>query len=84
MSLKLNLFHQSDLVRDIKYYFTNPNIAKDIGSLQSSTYELQSYLTTTFEFVNSPDFDILQWWKEHQRRFHFCNLDIDSCAGATI
>ena len=34
--------------------------AKDSGSSQSSTSELQSYLTTTFEFVDSPDFDILQ------------------------
>ena len=43
--------------------------AKGSGSSQSSTSELQSYLTTTFEFVDSPDFDILQWWKEHQRHF---------------
>ena len=33
--------------------------AKGSGSSQNSTSELQSYLTTTFEFVNSPDFDIL-------------------------
>ena len=32
---------------------------KDSRSSQSSTSELQSYLTTIFEFVDSPDFDIL-------------------------
>ena len=35
--------------------------AKGSGSSQSSISKLQSYLTTTFEFVDSPDFDILQW-----------------------
>ena len=32
---------------------------KSIGSSQSSTFELQSYLITTFEFVDSPD---LTFW----------------------
>ena len=33
------------------------------------TSELQSYLTTTFEFVDSLNFESLQWWKEYQRYF---------------
>ena len=35
--------------------------AKVTGSSQSLTFEFQNYLTTAFKFVNSPDFDILQW-----------------------
>ena len=49
--------------------FHKSKTTKGSGSSQSSTSELQSYLTTTFEFVDSSDFDILQWWKEHQRYF---------------
>ena len=67
-------FHQLELVRNVNCYFKKKKTRGSSSSTQSLTSKLQSYLTTTFEFVDSPDFDILQWWKEHQR--HFPILDV--------
>lgn len=41
------------------------------SSSQSSlnTNELQVYLITSFEFGDSHDFEILEWWKQHESRF---------------
>ncbi|WCJ29526.1 Zinc finger BED domain-containing protein RICESLEEPER 2 [Euphorbia peplus] len=35
----------------------------------SSHSELDIYLTTIFEFEESNEFDILDWWKRHARTF---------------
>ena len=45
--------------KEYQILFHKSKKAKGSGSSQSSIFELQSYLTTTFEFVDSLDFDIL-------------------------
>ena len=45
---------------------------KTLGSSSSSTSskpKLESYLATSFVFVDNNSFDTLQWWKEHQKCF---------------
>ena len=45
------------------------------SSSMSSSPELDSYLTTSFEFVEDfSSFDILQWWKEHERHYPLLSL----------
>ena len=39
------------------------------SSTQSSTSKLRNYLTISFELVDTPEFDLLQWWKEYQIYF---------------
>ncbi|KAL5831706.1 hypothetical protein ACOSQ4_017060 [Xanthoceras sorbifolium] len=41
------------------------------GSSSSSTYvsEVDVYINTSFEFLDTPDFNVLQWWREHATNF---------------
>ncbi|KAL5742030.1 hypothetical protein ACOSP7_028762 [Xanthoceras sorbifolium] len=41
------------------------------GSSYSSTYvsEVDVYINTFFEFLDTPDFNVLQWWREHETNF---------------
>ncbi|KAL5808590.1 hypothetical protein ACOSQ3_029281 [Xanthoceras sorbifolium] len=41
------------------------------GSSSSSTYvsEVDVYINTFFEFLDTPDFNVLQWWREHETNF---------------
>ncbi|KAL5840248.1 hypothetical protein ACOSQ4_012856 [Xanthoceras sorbifolium] len=41
------------------------------GSSSSSTYvsEVDVYINTSFEFLDTPDFNVLQWWREHETNF---------------
>ena len=70
MPIQLKL-QPTELVRVVNCYFKKKKSQGFSFSLstQISTSELKSYLTTSFEFVDTHDFDLLQWWKEHQRQF---------------
>ncbi|KAL5860997.1 hypothetical protein ACOSQ4_002293 [Xanthoceras sorbifolium] len=41
------------------------------GSSSSLTYvsEVDVYINTSFEFLDTPDFNVLQWWREHEINF---------------
>ncbi|KAL5844173.1 hypothetical protein ACOSQ4_010131 [Xanthoceras sorbifolium] len=41
------------------------------GSSSSSTYvsEVDVYINTSFEFLDTPDFNVLHWWREHETNF---------------
>ncbi|KAL5823951.1 hypothetical protein ACOSQ4_021851 [Xanthoceras sorbifolium] len=45
--------------------------ARTSGSSSSSTYvsEVDVYINTSFEFLDTPDFNVLQWWREHATNF---------------
>ncbi|KAL5790520.1 hypothetical protein ACOSQ2_005408 [Xanthoceras sorbifolium] len=45
--------------------------ARTSGSSSSSTYvsEVDVYINTSFEFLDTLDFNILQWWREHATNF---------------
>ncbi|KAL5856117.1 hypothetical protein ACOSQ4_005919 [Xanthoceras sorbifolium] len=50
-----------------------PTTFKKLGSTllskQTSTSEIDVYLKTAFEFVENVDFDIQEWWRDHEKIF---------------
>ena len=53
------------------------------SSTQSLTFELQNCLTT-FKFVDTLDFDLLQWWKEYQKYFSILAVMAKQILGTPI
>ena len=61
----------------VKSSFTNKALSilkksRTLGSASQSSSpsnELQNYLTTAFEYLDSENFDVLTWWRDHEQRF---------------
>ncbi|KAL5819888.1 hypothetical protein ACOSQ4_023730 [Xanthoceras sorbifolium] len=56
------------------------------ASSSSSTYvsEVDVYINTSFEFLDTPDFNVLQWWREHATNFPILTIIAKQIFGTPV